>query len=84
MDPVTALGVAAAVVQFIQFGSSLASQASRIYRSSDGALLENIECESESRRLKELCEVIKNSSGEAFKEVCEGCLEVAGELLELL
>jgi hypothetical protein len=84
MDPVTALGIAAAVAQFIQFGSSLASQASRIYRSSDGALLENIECESQSRRLKDLCEGMRNSSGEALKEVCEGCLEVAGELQELL
>jgi hypothetical protein len=84
MDPVSALSVASALVQFIQVGSSLASQASRIYRSSDGALLENIECESESQRLKELCERIKSSSGEALKQVCEGCFEVAEELQELL
>lgn len=86
MDPVSALGVAAAVVQFIQFGSSLASKATEIYKLSEAALAENIECDDASQRLKELCQKIKNANDDevALKKVCEGCIEVAEELETLL
>jgi len=36
MDPISALSIAAAVVQFIQFASSVASQAYAIYKSPEG------------------------------------------------
>ncbi|KAN0093480.1 hypothetical protein V8E51_016664 [Hyaloscypha variabilis] len=86
MDPLSALGVAASIVQFIQFGSSITSQALEIYKSSEGSSADNFECENASKRLRELCNGLKNTGcyGVALKKICEGCLEVAEELETLL
>jgi hypothetical protein len=86
MDPLSALGVAASIVQFIQFGSSITSQALEIYKSSEGSSADNFECENASKRLRELCNRLKNTGcyGIALKKICEGCLEVAEELETLL
>lgn len=41
MDPLSSLGVAGNVIQFIDFGIKLVSRFKQIYRSADGALQEN-------------------------------------------
>jgi hypothetical protein len=97
MDPVTAIGLASSVVQFIQFGSSLASQANRIYKSTEGQLPEHIECSDSSKRLEELSDKVRSSmqkamseggrlsaSDEALQDICDGCIEVSGELQKIL
>ena len=98
MDPISALSVAAAVVQFIQFGCSLASKASRIYKSVEGVLPEQIECENATERLVNLSEKIRSSMPEvqapplgsiladtrALRDICRGCIEVSTELQSIL
>jgi hypothetical protein len=97
MDPVTAIGLASSVVQLIQFGFSLTSQANRIYKSAEGASPENIECYDSSKRLEELSNRVKNSmsialgsgsqhdaNDEALQKICDGCIEVSGELQRIL
>jgi len=97
MDPVTALGVASSIVQLIQFGSSLSSQANHIYRSAEGALPEHIECDSARKRLMDLSDQVKqsmrdarvvgnrpNPGAQALEDICNGCVEVSRELQKLL
>lgn len=45
MDPVSALGIAAAVVQFVEFAYGLVSSSNEIFHSTKGARLENLELE---------------------------------------
>jgi hypothetical protein len=94
MDPVSALGVAAAVVQFVQYGGSLVSKARQIH--AQGALLDYIDCENATRRLTELTNSIKVSlrlfetdglpspDATALEVICENCLNLSGELLSRL
>lgn len=98
MDPVSALGIAAAVFQFIQFGSNVVSQARQVYTSTDGALLERIECEAASKRLLELSDQVKLSIREPegtrdqpvqprfqpLQAICDGCMDVSNELQVIL
>jgi len=62
MDPLSALGVAASVAQFVQFASSLVSKSREIYV--HGASLDHVECESATKRLVELTANIRTSSKE--------------------
>jgi hypothetical protein len=97
MDPVTAIGLASSVVQFVQFTSSLTSQANRIFKSAEGQLSEHIECSESSKRLEELSDKVKISMQEALssdnkpttndqalEDICNGCIEVSGELQKIL
>lgn len=45
MDPLTALSVAGTIVQFVDFGCSLLSEAHELYRSTNGVLTTNKELE---------------------------------------
>jgi hypothetical protein len=94
MDPVSALGIATSVVQFLQFGSSIVSKTRQIY--SQGALSDHVECESATRRLIELTKHITNSltdlgslgalslGSQALQKICEKCVELSDELLSRL
>jgi len=54
MDPLSALSLASAVIQFINFASKLFIQGAQLYRSSEGALLDNIELSSISGDLRRI------------------------------
>lgn len=41
MDPLSSLGVAGNVIQFVDFGIKLVARFNQIYRSADGALQKN-------------------------------------------
>lgn len=94
MDPVSALGIAASVVQFLQFGSSLVSKTRQIY--SQGAISDHVECESATRRLVDLTKQITNSltdlgslgalslDSQALQKICEKCVELSNGLLSWL
>ena len=94
MDPLSALGVAASVVQFVQFGGSLVSKSRQIYKR--GTLLDHVECAAATRRLTELANDVKSSlkdleklgnlssDAEALKFICSRCVKLSEELLSRL
>lgn len=45
MDPISALGIAGCIVQFVDFGIKIVSKGNKIYHSGDGSLAENHDLE---------------------------------------
>lgn len=98
MDAVTALGVAAAAVQFVDFGTKIVLKTRQLHGSTSGALLENIEIEAASKRLNDMVTTLQNNkpaqgcsggqtisaSGRILEEICQGCLDVSEELIPRL
>jgi hypothetical protein len=94
MDPLSALGVAASVMQFVQFGSSLVSKSRQLY--TQGALLDHVECGRATTRLQELAGKlathvneleslgILSSDSKALQAICARCLELSTDLLSRL
>ncbi|EPE34009.1 hypothetical protein GLAREA_07022 [Glarea lozoyensis ATCC 20868] len=98
-DPLTALGLAASIVQFISFTSSLISKASEISNTAQGATVEIIELKAIATNITTLnAEILPPSaprgndqqsrkaakSGELLHELCTGCEEVSKKLLDVL
>jgi hypothetical protein len=89
MDPLSALSIAAAVVQFVQFGCSLVSKAHQYHESTSGNLPEHIECESATTRILELTQRIQSSASKVIFEpdekaidaICLNCADISKELL---
>jgi hypothetical protein len=95
LDPLSALSVAASVVQFVDFGTQILSKGKKLYKSVDGALPENIELEAAAVRLQSLTVPIKSSlrsasqsflseTEQALEDICKGCVDVSDELVPLL
>jgi hypothetical protein len=88
MDPLSTIGLVGNIVQFVDFGSKLISKSVELYRSTEGALDENLDTETATNHLKDLNEKLKNgakSTGDTtLKDLCEACDKVARELLEAL
>ena len=92
LDPLTAIGLAGNIVQFVDFCTKVVSKAHRIYRSTDGSLAENFDAETISRDLLYLTTKIEAGSGpslasddeQALQNLCTGCNDVAQELLTVL
>ena len=59
MDAVTALGLAAAVVQFVQFTGGLVSTSAKIFRSPHGAYADNLTLEAVYQKLRRLSEELE-------------------------
>lgn len=94
LDPMSARSLAAAIVQFVDFGSKLLVEGYGSYRSAEGATDEQIQIESVAVDLDDLCERLwqappltagKQSRGEAaLAQLAQECQKVAKELVELL
>lgn len=95
MDPLTALGLASNIVQFIDFTSKLISESHKLYVSASGAKEENLELESLARNLQQLAEqasppaVAQNTKSlskeeETLRDLSKQCSEVSDELLSVL
>jgi hypothetical protein len=96
MEPLSALSVAAAVVQFVDFGTRLLSQTREIYKSSTGqtervSLLKRVtrDLDSLTSRVEEKAATLRvnappGSADAIFLESCKQCKEVGGELADLL
>ena len=95
LEPLTAISIASAVVQFIDFGSKVVTRSSEIYRSSDGALQENTELENIIREVTKLNEKVLSSrpnphtdgfskDDEATRELVGSCEILANDLLQVL
>jgi SMC interacting uncharacterized protein involved in chromosome segregation len=90
MDGLSALSVAASVVQFIEFSSSLVTKSKEIYTSAHGAPIQQVEMEAAIKRLVELSEKIKTApprnresiaQDQALTSICQGCITVSNQLL---
>ena len=96
LDPLTAIGLASAIVQFVACGSKVIGMASEIYKSADGTLKENVELENWTTKVDQLSDRILlpstvTSSDEGISddeklltELAKTSKGVAGELLSLL
>lgn len=91
LDPLTAFGLAANVIQFVNFGTTVLSKASELHRSSTGQLLEHQEIHAAARRLDQLCQGIEEAlnktssenaptlslSEESLRQVAQECLDMS-------
>ncbi|KAI1101033.1 hypothetical protein F4804DRAFT_24420 [Jackrogersella minutella] len=62
MDPFTALGAAAAILQFVDLSAKIIGSAHEIYTSQSGAARENIRIEEVTKRVKQLSQHIESSA----------------------
>jgi hypothetical protein len=99
MDPVSALSLAANVVQFVVWGQNIVSKGNQLYKSADGALAENVQLETASIRLQQLSGSVQGSlsqaqqgvptgslaqSDQALEKICEECVAMSKELVDKL
>jgi len=90
MDPVTAVGLASAILTFIDFGWEVASGAVGVYRSLDGTLDENARLGDVMDDLHLIAEDLKTGSpgktplDRALKKLAENCLDDSKELQDIL
>lgn len=95
LDPISALGVAAAVVQFVDFGFELTSKSRELAKSSTGSLIDHRDLIDAANRLEILDDRLQKSSAivqqqklsreeEALLEVSGKCRKTAGELRKTL
>lgn len=96
LDPLTALSVAGTVVQFVDYATRLVSKGQQIYRSVDGALLENLELQTVTEDLFKLSNRLNTSvhqgvsskqlslDEQALESLAIACRDIAQELLEHL
>lgn len=96
LEPISALSVAAAVVQFAEFCSKLISKGNQYHRSTDGALVEHTELTAAAASLvnltKDLDGSLKlirqpgkiSSEEESLKAVLEDCRKIASEFVAVL
>lgn len=99
LDPFTALSLAGNVVQFVQFGCTLAAKAHAIYSSDSGASDENLEMESVTSRLLGTVHDLENhlasvgpsnfpesvsKSSRRLLEIADACKMIAEDILRRL
>ncbi|RDL30687.1 uncharacterized protein BP5553_10032 [Venustampulla echinocandica] len=90
MDPMSALGLAANIFQFIDFGTRLLSGTLEVYHSTTGASSENIEIEEISERLSIFSDELstnpasRSSRDLAVAKFAGRCKVVSDELLEVV
>ncbi len=91
LDPLSAIGLAGNVIQFIDFGCSILAEARENYRSASGTSEENIELGNVAESLHQFTVRLQHSkdgqnpltgTDEAFMKVLESCQGVADELLQ--
>jgi len=91
LDPLTAIGLAGNIVQFVDFSCKVIDKAQDIHKAEDQSLPENTEAETVAKALLALNSKIKDgipspSSGseEILQALCDGCDNVARELVAAL
>ncbi len=93
LDPITALSVTAAVVQFVDFSRNIVSKSKELYRSTAGVPRENLETETVAMRLREITDQLHGATAHAvqstvatpsslrIEQICIECVRVSAELL---
>lgn len=92
MDPFSALGLAANIIQFIDFTASLVSSAHDIYSSATGNSSDNENLEFVSREMKSLCSQLEASQPtflmspdeKSLRELASQCHSLAEDILDLM
>jgi len=96
LDPLTSVGLAANIIQFITFANSLFSEGHEIYKSATGVTAENEELELVFRDLSQLSESLQKASPSSsasssssscsseINELARTCQKVAEELLSVV
>lgn len=84
MDPISALSLAATVVQLVDFSIKIVSKSSELYRSN--GLVENQSIDKATKDLIKLNDQLKDSSvsNSDLQELCKACGDAADELLTAL
>lgn len=93
MDPMTVLSIAAAVVQFVDFGTSLLSSAREVYKSASGQPQDVVQLTTIvddlsqfSKSIQEASDKVKSTtksydrSEENLSRVCANCLQTCTEI----
>ena len=96
MEPITALGLAANIVQFIEFGIGIVSKSSELCNATDGRLGEHADISAVNRDLAKLTArlvesiaphatftVLSEDDG-ALLALCHSCLDISNELQHAL
>jgi hypothetical protein len=83
MDPITALGFAGTIVQFVDFGSKLLSASGELYKSTTGSLTVNDEIELVTSDLLAIAQKLRpnGSISPELRKICDRAARLAQELL---
>jgi len=93
MDPISALSLSAAILQFVDFGSKIIVTTYKTYRSIDGTTQENVELAELTTTLKDFQTRLAapktpstghNADQKALEELAAKCRDIAADLLKLL
>lgn len=92
LDPLSALSVAAALFQFIDFTAKIVSKGNHLFQSANGILPENESIESTTIRLRDLAGPLQSQTptvggypeDRALKALCGECVDIAMQLLAQL
>jgi hypothetical protein len=91
LDPLTAIGLAGNLVQFVDFSSKIVSKAKEIYNSAEGCLPEHNDAVTITKCLQTLNSKLQGrirtpttANEQVLQELWVGCEEVAQELLGVL
>ena len=99
MDPLTAVGLAGNIINFVDFSAKALSRARQLFESASGATEENDELESLTKNLKDFADRTRRRSSEisprghsrlsissetVLDNLSQQCIQVADELLETL
>ena len=87
MEPLAAISLAGSVIQFVDFGAKLLSEAHEIYHSKDGTTTERIELAKIAESLEHLSASMsppKDYPDDEFREIVSSAQGVARELIDVL
>jgi hypothetical protein len=91
MDPLAALGLAANVLQFVDFAAEIVSKGNAIHKSASGALEGNAQLDSVCARMQALATDLGQSissplvvDDHALITICRDCVEISAELHQKL
>jgi hypothetical protein len=96
LDPISALSVAAAVVQFVDFSRELVCKSKELFGSARGATEENLGIQTVTLRLQQLADRITKSAKKSssacaavqdsprLRQICAECDDISKRLLEKL
>jgi hypothetical protein len=88
MEALAIIGLVGNIVQFVDFSGKLISKSTELYRSSEGALAENIDIEMATNHLVLLNSKLKDAAAatgdSALENLCKSCNTAAEKLLAAL
>jgi hypothetical protein len=90
LDPLSAASLAAAILQFVDFGSKIIVSGYETYRSTQGATEENVDLEYLTQKLYKFQDQLSTSSSklvhsdQELQKLAQKCSYIAGDLLVLL